>query len=53
MLTINNLLLRVLNELRKLTEKQGDYSRTKALRNRFEELRAIEAVRQTENMRLA
>jgi len=43
----------VLNELRKRTEKEGEYGRTRQLVDKFEELRAIEAVRQTENMRLA
>ena len=41
------------NELRKQAERDGDYSRAKLLRDRFEELSQHEGVRQTENMRAA
>jgi|LauGreDrversion4_2_1035121.scaffolds.fasta_scaffold120559_2 hypothetical protein len=44
---------RVLNELRKKCEREGDYGRAKRMRDRFEEVRTYEAGRQTENMRLA
>jgi hypothetical protein len=46
-------LLRVLNELRKQCEKQGEYQRAKNLRDRFEQLSEMEGARQTENMRIA
>lgn len=44
---------RVLNELRKKCERDGDYKRAKMIKDRFENLRMHEATRQTENMRLA
>lgn len=42
-----------MNELRKKCEREGDYGQAKRLRDRFEELRSVEALRQTENMRIA
>jgi hypothetical protein len=41
------------NELRKRAEREGNYGKAKRLRDRFEELRGIEGMRQTENMRMA